>query len=69
MLSRARMKLENEQSQTALLRLGSLKRIVWDTCESLAEDPTKLEAESAFDMLIDLLDSRFRHDRSTELPE
>ena len=49
--------------------LGSLTGIAWDTFESLAEDPSKLEEDDAVDKLMDLLDSIFRHDRSTELPE
>ena len=71
MLFQARMRLEGRDKvkQTALLLLGQLTGIAWETCESLADDPAALEAEEAFDKLIALLDSRFRHDRSTELPD
>ncbi len=54
MLFRARMKLKKKQSQAALLILGSLTGIAWSTCESLAEDPSKLEENGAFDQLMDL---------------
>ena len=63
MLFKARLKLDKKKSQAALLLLGSLTGIAWDTCESLAEDPSKLEDDAAFDQLMDLLVSRFRHDK------
>ncbi len=69
MLFNARMKPEKKQSQSVLLLLGSLTGIVRGTCENLAEDPSKLEEEDAFDALNDFLDSRLRHERWTELPE
>jgi hypothetical protein len=69
MLFKARLKLEKKENQAAIMLVGSLSGIAWDTCESLAEDTSKLEDDKAFDLLIDLLDSRFRHDKSTELPE
>ena len=64
------MRLEGRDrvKQTTLLLLGQLTGIAWETCESLADDPAALEAEEAFGKLIAFLDSRFRHDRSTELP-
>ena len=68
-LFQARMKLEGKPKQSALLLLGSLTGIAWDTCESLSDDPKALEEEKAFDVLMDMLDKRFKHDKSTELPE
>ena len=44
-LFQARTKLEGKSKQSALLLLGSLTGIVWDTCESLSDDTNALEDE------------------------
>ncbi len=40
-----------------------------DKQATVADDASKLEDDTVFDLLIGLLDSRFRHDRSTKLPD
>ena len=69
MLYKARMKLEGKEKQVTLAILGQLTGIAWTACETLADEPDKLETEEAYKALIDILDKRFGQDKATELPD
>ena len=68
MLFEACMQVEGKEKQSALMLLGQLTGLVWEESDSLAEDTDKLEEADAFDKLIAIFHSRFKRDKSTELP-
>ena len=69
MLFKARMKKEGKEKQSVFMLLGQLTGLAWEACDSLAEDSDELQETDAFDELIFILDSRLKHDKSTELPD
>ena len=63
-----RCKLEGKEKLVAVMLISNLTGRAWDACSELLEDSNKLESDTAFDILIALLDARFKFDERTELP-
>ena len=48
--------------------LGQFTGLVWEACDSLAQDTDKLEEADAFDKLIFIRDSQMKHDKPAKSP-